>query len=279
MGHYRPAARWGGWALGWAGWWGAPKQGLTAPTALLSRAVLMPMGTYFYESFQDLFSSSARCPFFRQMISSPIVICSALDAEATPEPLPEPLTQRTGKVRGVCKPWLRAVGAEGCDRPSRAHRGSARVHTPTPAPDLGASTEPCLAFQQRAKGKGDRASAWDTSPNQSITARSCPTQKASSNPTPTSPPAPLLICHKAEADLGVEGEHSLSRTWHCLNNTTVSRAEKLKVEFPLEKGEIPDTGTYRTAALAAPLACPALSALRLESKCFESREYTGINVW
>lgn len=127
MGHYRPAARWGGWALGWAGWWGAPKQGLTAPTALLSWAVLMPMGTYFYESFQDLFSSSARCPFFRQMISSPIVICSALDAEATPEPLPEPLTQRTGKVRAVCKPWLRAVGAEGCDRPSRAHRGSVRV--------------------------------------------------------------------------------------------------------------------------------------------------------
>lgn len=51
---------------------------------------------------------------------------------------------------------------------------------------------------------------------------------------------------------GGEGEHRLSRMWQCPNNKKVCGVEKLKVKFPLEKGEeSSDAGMYRQAALAA----------------------------
>ena len=114
-----------------------------------------------------------------------------------------------GSYKHFCKPWLRGVGvfithaAKSYDSPSRACRGSACIHILTRTTDQDArSTELCLAFQLWAKGKRDRDSTFDSSPNYSkhqclgTVQEVAQQRKKNLILIPPSPPPLVLTCHQ-----------------------------------------------------------------------------------
>lgn len=216
------------------------------------------------------------------MIPSPVVSALLWEAKQHQSSSRSPPHATPARRKGLLQMLLQSLARRGWvssahhtakshDGPSRARRGSACVQMLTPTPDQDArSTELCLAFQLRAKGRRDRASTFDSSQNYSkhrcLGTVQEVAQKRKKNLIliPPSPPPPAIT--KPEADLGDgggEGEQRLSRMWQCLSNKNVCRAEKLKVKFPLEKGEErSDTGMYRKAVLAALAPLPRIPCYR-----------------